>query len=518
VSTHVIDPLSLMFGSAASAAMAAKKRLQDGTFAGDRVSEYAIDIPLLGAGAGTAAPGAPRGVVRRGPVGSLPPIPHSYRGVFAAAGSGALAGIQTSQLVGGWWDNTASGGGGDGPEMELQAIHEEARSRLTRTVLATLKSAFKTYAPEEGMEAEAAQDLLAAVAEESTKEWLLASRGAVAAAVAAGGVMKEADSEEDAVDMEMVRRAGDLAAALIVLDDVESPGSKSALYLNLLSHMASLSRASEAAGAAIEAAETAETAETAVTAEMCAAPVVDGEMVEAAIELAASAAEREDVGLSFSMAAVTVSVLEDAMLRVSEAVASAYLSRVREGASAPAVTRASKKLAAAATARGGKKVSRVEQARAARRTAMLAASSASQVVRYALQLQPRLKSTRSLEKFRNEVKLQGWLETNYHDVVAMYEDWHKLMGVDEAGDIVTRRISICRHSELDQVKGLRLVMSLFLEVADVVVPVARAALNNLQKFTSWLLVTLIGRSLGLVYRGIRESMGGGNNDSKPRFA
>jgi len=45
------------------------------------------------------------------------------------------------------------------------------------------------------------------------------------------------------------------------------------------------------------------------------------------------------------------------------------------------------------------------------------------------------------------------VERNYHDVVAMYEDWHSLVGVDAAGQVVTRRIAICRHSELDQVKA-----------------------------------------------------------------
>jgi len=45
------------------------------------------------------------------------------------------------------------------------------------------------------------------------------------------------------------------------------------------------------------------------------------------------------------------------------------------------------------------------------------------------------------------------VERNYHDVVAMYEDWHSLVGVDAAGRVVTRRIAICRHSELDQVKA-----------------------------------------------------------------
>ena len=122
------------------------------------------------------------------------------------------------------------------------------------------------------------------------------------------------------------------------------------------------------------------------------------------------------------------------------------------------------------------------------------------------------------------MKLRAWLEANYKDVVAMYEDWHGLVGLDADGNLVTRRVSINRHSELAQVKGVRLIVSMFLEFADVVVPVAQSALRSVKDFSSWLLVTLIGRSLGLVYRGIRESMNGNANGNDaagpqaPRFA
>jgi hypothetical protein len=50
-------------------------------------------------------------------------------------------------------------------------------------------------------------------------------------------------------------------------------------------------------------------------------------------------------------------------------------------------------------------------------------------------LNVRLKSTRSLEKFRNETSIRSWLEKNYYDVLAMYEDWHKLWGVNENGEV-----------------------------------------------------------------------------------
>ena len=501
MSTNVIDPLSVMFGGAA---MAARKKLTGSTGSDDTSKADETNSVMIDSDSSDFD-----GVVQQSPIGSLPAIPHSYGGVFTAAGTGALSGVQTDKLSGGWWDGTVAAAG-KGPVLELQAINDDARQRLTKTVLDTLKSAFKTYDPKEGYEAEAAQDLLAVVAETATKEWLLGS--------SAGGLSEGEDSEEDAVDEVMVRRAGDLAADLIVLDDVESPGSKSALYLNLFTHMANLSTASSAAAAAIEASDEEETAAVAGVGEvMSVTQVADGEMAEAAIELASAASQPDEDAsiLSFSMAAVTVSVLEDAALRVAEAVASAYLSRVREGASAPV-----KRQAVAAVAASGKRMSRVAQAQAerARKTAVLAASTASKVVRYALELHPRLKSTRSLEKFRNEVKLQNWINTNYRDVVAMYEDWHDLMGLDEAGDIVQRRINICRHSELDRVKGLKLVMSMFLELADVIVPIAQSALSNFKNFASWLLVTLIGRSLGLVYRGIRESMGSNNGDiQKPSF-
>ena len=102
-------------------------------------------------------------------MGDLPAIAHSYEGVFSAAGTGALSGVVTSKLSGGWWDGTVDAGK-QGPVMELQAINAEARASLCDVVLRTLKSAFKTYAPAVGQEAEQAQNLFAIVAENATRE------------------------------------------------------------------------------------------------------------------------------------------------------------------------------------------------------------------------------------------------------------------------------------------------------------------------------------------------------------
>lgn len=62
--------------------------------------------------------------------------------------------------------------------------------------------------------------------------------------------------------------------------------------------------------------------------------------------------------------------------------------------------------------------------------------------------------------------------------------------------------------ELDDLRGWRSAVSFMLEFGDVATPLLRSLFSRLSAAVSWLLVTLIGRSLGLVFRGVRESFGG----------
>lgn len=50
-----------------------------------------------------------------------------------------------------------------------------------------------------------------------------------------------------------------------------------------------------------------------------------------------------------------------------------------------------------------------------------------------------------------------------------------------------------------------------LEVGDVVGPLVLAVLKQARVIVSWLLVAIIGQAVGLVYRGVRQSMGGDGN-------
>jgi hypothetical protein len=52
----------------------------------------------------------------------------------------------------------------------------------------------------------------------------------------------------------------------------------------------------------------------------------------------------------------------------------------------------------------------------------------------------------------------------------------------------------------------RYYFSLYLELSDIMMPLVRAVIDKVSNAISFFLVTLIGRSLGLIYTGIRQSL------------
>ncbi|KAH7372485.1 hypothetical protein KP509_17G006600 [Ceratopteris richardii] len=147
-----------------------------------------------------------------------------------------------------------------------------------------------------------------------------------------------------------------------------------------------------------------------------------------------------------------------------------------------------------------------------------------------------ISSTRLLEKFRNEVALNGWLNDNFQSVTAMFEDrfdlWilksheddsnNEIRQVQKVGVIhkkqnpEARKYSVVsirpsklfarRGKELRALTGWRYYFSLYLEFSDISGPILRTIITKLGEGISFLLVILIGRSLGLIYRGIRQSL------------
>lgn len=148
-------------------------------------------------------------------------------------------------------------------------------------------------------------------------------------------------------------------------------------------------------------------------------------------------------------------------------------------------------------------------------------------------------STRGLQRLRNEVALNQWLYQNMQAVVSMYEDrfdlcvLNKEMIKAESGDKASRygwmkkiflersesmcpsfckvvighlTIPVKRTKELRALTGWRYYFSLFLEFSDISMPIVRAVIEKVSNAISFFLVSLIGRSLGLIYTGIRQSL------------
>lgn len=60
--------------------------------------------------------------------------------------------------------------------------------------------------------------------------------------------------------------------------------------------------------------------------------------------------------------------------------------------------------------------------------------------------------------------------------------------------------------ELEALTGWRYTVSLLLEAADVVLPIVRSCMARVSVAISWLLVKLIGRALGLIFKGVKQSL------------
>jgi hypothetical protein len=70
-------------------------------------------------------------------------------------------------------------------------------------------------------------------------------------------------------------------------------------------------------------------------------------------------------------------------------------------------------------------------------------------------LQPRLRATRALERFRNEVALAAWVQLQYTSVRDIYEDRQPLWGIAPGGSLLRRELPVSRRAELDALLGWR---------------------------------------------------------------
>ncbi|MEG3989975.1 DUF3685 domain-containing protein [Microcoleus sp. S28C3] len=122
-------------------------------------------------------------------------------------------------------------------------------------------------------------------------------------------------------------------------------------------------------------------------------------------------------------------------------------------------------------------------------------------------------STRDIERFRNNLSWRYRWDSYFVEPKAIFESRFWLFVLGDSG---IKRISIYapRNSELAQLSGWQLALTLLLETRDAIAPRVRAVISLLGAGVVYVLTQVIGRGIGLIGRGIIQGIGNSLQDSK----
>ena len=120
--------------------------------------------------------------------------------------------------------------------------------------------------------------------------------------------------------------------------------------------------------------------------------------------------------------------------------------------------------------------------------------------------EPKLFSTREIESFRNNLSWKYRLRNYVSEPKAIFESRHELFVFGPRG-LAKVSIYAPRSEELAQLGGLPLIVTLTLEFSDAVKPRLQAIFSLLGSGVVFVLTKVVGRSLGLIGRGIIQGIG-----------
>ncbi|MEG4272388.1 MULTISPECIES: DUF3685 domain-containing protein [unclassified Microcoleus] len=125
----------------------------------------------------------------------------------------------------------------------------------------------------------------------------------------------------------------------------------------------------------------------------------------------------------------------------------------------------------------------------------------------------KLISTREIERFRNDLSWRYSWDRYFVEPKAIFESRFWLFVFGDSG---IKRISIYapRNTELAQLSGWPLALTLVLETRDAIAPRVRAVISLLGAGVVYVLTQVIGRGIGLIGRGIIQGIGNSLQDSK----
>ena len=125
----------------------------------------------------------------------------------------------------------------------------------------------------------------------------------------------------------------------------------------------------------------------------------------------------------------------------------------------------------------------------------------------------RLISTREIARFRNNLSWRYRVSQLLIEPRAIFESQYCLFVLSDTG-IQQTSIYAPRRQELQQLRGIRLVVTLAYEARDAVSPRLRSAVAWVGRGLVFVLTQVLGRSIGLVVRGVIQGIGNSLQDTR----
>ncbi|MDR9402806.1 MAG: DUF3685 domain-containing protein [Halothece sp. Uz-M2-17] len=116
------------------------------------------------------------------------------------------------------------------------------------------------------------------------------------------------------------------------------------------------------------------------------------------------------------------------------------------------------------------------------------------------------RSSREIARFRNELSWQ-YRQTYYFQEPKIIFESRQEFFVLRGNRIQTVSIYAPRKEELEQLEGIRLAVTIVLELRDAIAPRFRAVFGVVGQAVVYLLTQVIGRGIGLIGRGILQGIG-----------
>ncbi|WP_404789989.1 DUF3685 domain-containing protein [Altericista sp. CCNU0014] len=126
-------------------------------------------------------------------------------------------------------------------------------------------------------------------------------------------------------------------------------------------------------------------------------------------------------------------------------------------------------------------------------------------------------STREIERFRNALSWKYRVLQWFVEPTDIFESQYRLLAFSEAG-LQYRTIYAPRDLELKTLSGVPFVVTLALETRDAVAPPLQAAVTIVGRGIVFVLTQVIGRSIGLVGRGVLQGIGYVRGEVRSRSA